>query len=180
MLQYEYKRNTITYLIVIFLCFIVYILYICIWKGRSYYEQKRRKERLWYYCYGNRSGCIDTNVCMKTDISIIIVVAILYLINQSVKNSIDIAIVGTFFRCYYNDLICGIAFPAYCNLLLGIKNKSLNKLWKIVLLLLICGIVWETVPVILFDHGVSDIFDIFYYIAGGMLYYINRKFQKYI
>lgn len=115
---------------------------------------------------------------MKTDALIIIAVAILYLINQSVKSSTDIEIVGTFLRCYYNDLICGIAFPAYCNLLLRTNNRSLDKLWKIVLLLLICGIVWETVPVVLFDHGVSDIFDIFYYIAGGMFYYIIQKIRK--
>ena len=112
---------------------------------------------------------------MNDDLSVIAVVSLLYLTNQSVKNNIDIEIIGSFLRCYFNDLICGIAFPAYCNLLLRTKNKSLEKLWKIVLLLVICGTVWETIPVIVFNHGVSDIFDIICYIVGGILYYIIQK-----
>lgn len=115
---------------------------------------------------------------MKSDLSVIEVVAVLYLINQSVKNNVNVEFIGSFLRCYFNDIICGIAFPAYCDLLLRTKNKSLDKLWKIVLLLFICGIAWEIVPVIFFNHGVSDVFDIVCYIVGGMLYYFIQKEVK--
>lgn len=115
---------------------------------------------------------------MRKNIVIVLLVLIAYIINQNIKNTISLPFVGSFCRCYLNDLMCGIAFPAYCNILLKTKNKALDKLWMIILLMMICGIIWETIPALAFDHGVSDVFDIISYMTGGFIYYLIIRFSK--
>lgn len=109
---------------------------------------------------------------MKINLYIILLVSCLYMINQVLKNSIDIFFLGMFFRSYYNDILCGVAFPAYCNCLLKRIGRTINYFWQIIISMFFCGLVWEIIPPVFLKFGVSDIIDIICYEAGGIIYWL--------
>lgn len=82
------------------------------------------------------------------------------------------SILSLFFHCYLNDVLCGILFPAYCNLLLENRYAALNRLWKIELLLFCCGIFWEYGAPFFVPNSISDPWDIIAYMSGGLIYWL--------
>ena len=76
-----------------------------------------------------------------------------------------------FLRCYFNDFIGSIGFTAFCDFLLRFCRKSLDRYWKVLLLMLFCGFVWEVITPIFRSDTVGDWLDVVSYIAGGSLFY---------
>lgn len=108
----------------------------------------------------------------KNNLLIIGITIILYIINQIIKTKIPVNAIRWFMSCYFNDTIGGITFIAYCNIIFGFKNKKINKLWQIELLLFFAGLFWEYVTPIFRINTVSDIWDILAYMIGGVLYWL--------
>lgn len=79
----------------------------------------------------------------RKNVFLILVTIILYIINQSIKNKISIHGIKWFMTCYFNDIIGGITFMAYCGLVFEHYHRRMTKLWQIVLLMASCGFFWE-------------------------------------
>ena len=113
---------------------------------------------------------------MKKDIRIIVIAMIIYTVNRITKAYNSIPIIGYLCKCYVNDCIGGIVFPAYVNMVLGFyKYSTITNLFHICIMMLCCGVVWESICPIFLDYSVSDFWDIVAYILGGMLYYLLRR-----
>lgn len=112
----------------------------------------------------------------KNNLILISITLVLYLINQCLKTEIPIEPIRLFMSCYFNDMIGGITFCAYCSLMLSLCNKSINKLFQILLLMFFCGIFWEYVTPLFRLNTVSDPFDILAYILGGIIYWSLLKY----
>jgi len=80
---------------------------------------------------------------------------------------------------YFNDIIGGMTFTAYTNIILSFRNITISKLWQIELLMLFCGIFWEFITPFYRVDTISDIWDIFAYMLGGLLYWIVIRKNKY-
>lgn len=66
------------------------------------------------------------------------------------------SILSLFFHCYLNDVLCGILFPAYCNLLLENRyacfKSDLWKIWTVIVLLRYFLGIWCSFLCSLFDQ----------------------------
>ena len=105
---------------------------------------------------------------------IIFLVILTYFINQIMKKSaLHSNFSGYFFRCYFNDLLCGLAFPAFVNELLIINRFiPIQKLAYIILEMFCCGLIWEYVAPQFVPTATSDPIDILCYILGGIFYWV--------
>ncbi|WP_329385511.1 hypothetical protein [Anaerofustis butyriciformans] len=116
----------------------------------------------------------------KENIVVILLFLLLYFINQIFKNTIPMNLIGTFLSCYFNDIIGGAVFIAYCNIILSLNKKKVLSLCKIELFLFICGVFWEYITPIYRVDTVSDIWDIAAYMIGGILYWLIERFKNYV
>ena len=107
---------------------------------------------------------------IKKNILIIFICFLLYLLNKVVYY--PNMFMQSFMSSHFNDILCGILFPAYCNILLENRYGLINRLWKVESLLLVCGIFWEFIAPLFISYSVSDIFDIAAYMFGGFIYWI--------
>ena len=115
----------------------------------------------------------------RKNVFLILVTIILYIINQSIKNKISIHGIKWFMTCYFNDIIGGITFMAYCGLVFEHYHRRMTKLWQIVLLMASCGFFWEYITPLYRSNTVSDIFDIIAYMGGGFLYWLIIRKSEY-
>lgn len=113
------------------------------------------------------------NSAKKRPINIIfmLVVLILYIFNNGFFKTHTTGIWYEFFVCYFNDLLCPLFFLAYCNLLLITSGRELHKLKDILLLIIICGFVWEFIGPLLKKSAVTDYGDLICYLIGAILYW---------
>lgn len=109
---------------------------------------------------------------------LILITIILYLFNQTFKSKISVELIRWFMCCYFNDMIGGITFTAYCNLVLSFNNKKLVKIWQIELLMFVCGIFWEYVTPLFRKSTVTDNWDIVAYMIGGIFYCIIIRKER--
>ena len=108
---------------------------------------------------------------IKKNLAIIAVVAVLYMLNQAVKGQISGPLLAAFMSGYFNDIICGAGFMAYCNIFIELWKRPLRKILAIEAVLLCAGLVWEYVTPILVKGSVSDLWDIAAYMLGGVIYW---------
>ncbi len=78
--------------------------------------------------------------------------------------------------CYFNDYIGSISFVAFCNALSKkfCHREFFDGLFKILLLLLCCGLFWEFITPMYRKGSVTDLGDIVAYMSGGISYYFLR------
>lgn len=76
-----------------------------------------------------------------------------------------------FMTCYFNDIIGAVAYSAYCDIAFSFFGKSLNKLYKLGIILFFSGLFWEYVTPVFRSDTVGDFFDIFAYMLGGLIYW---------
>lgn len=118
---------------------------------------------------------------IKYDIRYIVICLMVYVVNEKTKTEHSVYIIKLFFSCYLNDLMCGVLFSAYTNLVYGIFMKNLIlKQEKVIILTFVCGIGWEFVAPLFVSGSVTDILDILCYVLGSIMYvfYFRRK-EKY-
>lgn len=113
---------------------------------------------------------------MKKDFLIFIAAVSLYLLNKSAMSYYTDDTIRWFMSCYFNDIVGSVAFLAYCNFLLATQKRRLARLFHIVLLMFVCGLVWEFIAPLIREDTVTDLFDFGAYILGGCIYwYIDQK-----
>lgn len=91
-------------------------------------------------------------------------------------------VVYLFFANYANDVLGGLAFLAYTNLLFDLVKKKYRIVRVKVGLgyIFLCGLVWECVTPLFVGRSVSDWIDILAYLAGASLYYAaSSAYQKF-
>ena len=108
----------------------------------------------------------------KKNIFLIIVTLILYCVNQLIKTKIPFAHVKWFLACYFNDMVGGITFMAYCGIIFDLFNRKMMNLWEIELLMVGCGCFWEYITPLYRAITVSDPWDILAYAGGGFIYWL--------
>ena len=112
----------------------------------------------------------------KLNIWIIVITLILYTINQCTKEKICNEAISLFMCGYFNDIVGSITFMAYVNALLEFKQLSINKLWQISLIMLICSFFWEIITPLFRTSTVADFWDAVAYLIGGFFYWLILKF----
>ena len=133
------------------------------------------------HLYCNRS-CFRGNhslLFLISDIACIGIASVLYAVNKLFLCSLRIV----FFDWYFNDILAGIFFLAYTNLLLCPAKKRLNGFFCNLLYILCWGLAWEyVIPDFLPVNATSDIWDVAAYLTGGTIYatlmVILQKIQK--
>lgn len=110
----------------------------------------------------------------RKNISIIGITLALYLINQFVKVEIHIKPIRWFLSSYFNDIIGGITFMAYCGIIFELFHKKMMKLWQILLLMTCCGFFWEYITP-LYRNTISDSWDILAYVSGSFIYWLITR-----
>jgi hypothetical protein len=81
-----------------------------------------------------------------------------------------------FFNWYFNDILAGIFFLAYSNLLLLFIKRRIQKFIHCVLYIFFWGIAWEfVVPPLFKANATSDILDIIAYVTGSIIYALLAK-----
>lgn len=112
----------------------------------------------------------------KYNLTIIAITLILYSFNQITKSFIYIKAIKWFMVCYFNDIVGGITFISYCNVICGVfVNRQIIKLLQIEMLMFFCGLFWEYITPIFRKNTTSDIWDILAYMIGGFIYWIIVK-----
>lgn len=120
--------------------------------------------------------CPDRIMSRKKNLFIIGITLVLYGLNQSIKTDIPIEPIKWFMTCYFNDIIGGITFIAYCNMVFGLYSRKVLELWQIELLMFFSGIFWEYITPMFRANTISDVWDILAYMLGGFIYWlITRK-----
>ena len=109
---------------------------------------------------------------MKKNYGIMLITLTTVLLNKYLKSYISIPWLKWFMTCYFNDLVGGITFIAYCNSVFYYYKGMLYKLWRIELLLFLCGIFWEYITPLFRTDTISDPYDIMAYMCGGFIYWI--------
>ena len=108
---------------------------------------------------------------VKRDVFLVLVCCILYGVNRFLRVKLD----SIFLRCYFNDLLAGVAFPSYVNLLLSLANKRVFKLHSLLLLMFAVGCFWEFVAPIYIPYATTDVFDLVSYCCGAFIYWTTEN-----
>lgn len=124
-------------------------------------------------------GCI-IGLSLRVDIILFFGSAAGYALNKCLIKPLGLF----FFNCYFNDILAGILFPAYANILLHFAQKRMT--WPIVLLfMLFWGIFWEYAVPLFVRTATSDVWDLAAYEAGALFYILTagmicslKPFQK--
>lgn len=112
---------------------------------------------------------------MGRDWAVLLSAFALYSINRLFfRYNVDLPYIGYFLDAHFNDLMAGICFCAYTNLMLHFSRFKwrLKKLIPIMLYMAVCGLMWEYV---LRPKGVSDPWDVASYMAGGGIYFLSSS-----
>lgn len=77
---------------------------------------------------------------IRKNIILILITLVIYAINQNVKMSIANDAIRWFMTCYFNDMIGGITFTAYCCIFVELYKGSIIKLYQIEGILFLSGV----------------------------------------
>lgn len=112
------------------------------------------------------------------DAVILLVAAVLFytnefLITPAISYSAGETILHYLITSHANDLLGGIAFMAYTNLLLSLVRPELRfkKFTSIAIYIFLCGLFWEGVAPLFIANSVGDPLDILSYLIGAVLYW---------
>lgn len=108
----------------------------------------------------------------KLDIFSMIIVIVLYILNIYIKKHTS----NLFIHYYMNDMLCPIAAMSFVNIMLSIHNLRITKLFHIIILMLLGGILWEYICIN--PIRVADNIDIICYEIGGFIYWLIYTITK--
>ncbi len=110
---------------------------------------------------------------------ILIFCSFIYIINKNFNHIIEIPVLKEFCQCYLNDIVCGIAFPPYINVvLIFFKYYQLKELHYLLSLMLCFGILWEYFFPLFIPYMTSDSLDILCYVFGAFIYWLLAKAKE--
>lgn len=106
------------------------------------------------------------------NLSLAIVVFGLYLLNKS--KGLFYFLPFRFGQNHFNDVLAGMLFPAYLNLIMQLSrsDKRFTKPLELVLIALLCGFVWECCAPLFKPSAIFDLTDVACYVIGAMTYWI--------
>ena len=103
----------------------------------------------------------------------------LYTINRFLlKDAINIPVFSYFLRGHFNDLLAGVSFLAYTNMILANSRYSQYRIQRYndaIWLMIACGITWEYLFVHFRSNSISDFKDIIAYVLGGCIYILLQR-----
>ena len=77
-----------------------------------------------------------------------------------------------FMRCDFNDIFGSVVFLLILALVLSILHIKINvKLLHVLIFMLFIGILWEYVTPLYRSDTTTDVFDIFAYLSGALLFW---------
>ena len=79
---------------------------------------------------------------------------------------------------YFNDLLAGIVFIAYCNLVFLPEYPLGIGILKGMELIIMAGIFWEFITPLYLSRSVSDVYDLLAYCIGGLVCQIQHKRRR--
>lgn len=110
-------------------------------------------------------------IFVKYNFAVMILVVVLYFMNQLVFKPTSEGFLHWFLVCYFNDIIAGMMAISSFNILLSVLNIRMLSLKKILAVVLVAAVIWEF-PCQFRSDAVSDIWDVVAYECGGILYYL--------
>ena len=103
---------------------------------------------------------------------------IIYCFNKLILINISSGLVGCFFRCYLNDLVCPLFFLGYCQILFLWVGYELFSYKSCLFLGMSAGIVWEYFAPVINTRAVSDSLDLLCYFIGINIYVALIRFDQ--
>ena len=107
----------------------------------------------------------------KRDLILFLACFVLYGMHRLLRSKVDYI----FLRCYFNDLLAGVAFPAYLNISLCYVNQRVFQLHQLLLLMFAVGCFWEFVAPIYVPYATTDVYDLVAYCCGAFIYWITES-----
>lgn len=99
--------------------------------------------------------------------------ALFFLNDLVLKALLSETAVGWLFKNHFNDVLAGLAFLAYTNVLISLFRPK----WRFVRLAIIvpyifaCGLFWEYAAPLFVNDSVGDPWDLLAYVVGGLAYW---------
>lgn len=101
----------------------------------------------------------------------ILLVGILYTINRFILKIVVIKEFNIFFNHYFNDLIVPTVLLSFIDLLLFNKTNRTTLFCIKISTMFLASIFWEFVTPLYLNRSVSDIYDLFMYFLGTVIYF---------
>lgn len=117
---------------------------------------------------------------LKLNITLCLAGSLLYLLNNLCIKNINFKNkeLFAFFEGYFNDLLCPFVVFGAINTILLLKRKThIKKLYILVSISLILGIIWEIFSPKMYHRYVTDKIDIVCYLAGTIIYWLFLSFS---
>lgn len=124
--------------------------------------------------------------CLLFDAALLICCAALFYANSLVvikwlAEMFPESIAAYVAQCHLNDLLGGLAFMCYANILISLVKPEVRfkTLKATIIFMTLCGIFWEYVAPLFIVASTSDPFDILAYVLGATLYwYLSTTFAR--
>ena len=115
---------------------------------------------------------IDSIKKRPLNIVLMIVVSVLYILNNKMIKPLTTGSIHIFFVSYFNDLLCPLWFLGYVNLLMITVNKEVTRPKALFLICMSGGLVWEFFAPLIKKGSVTDPMDLLCYVFGTIAYWI--------
>ncbi len=98
--------------------------------------------------------------------------ALFFLNDLVLKDLLSQTVFGWLFKNYFNDVLAGLAFMAYTNVLLALFRPKgrIACLRFAIPYIFACGLFWEFAAPLFVAGSVGDPWDLFAYVVGGIVY----------
>ena len=103
---------------------------------------------------------------------------VLYLTNQIVFKKCFTGIVGYFYNCFFNDLICQLFFLPYVQIFLIWAEREIKNYIGFLIVGMVAGLIWEFLAPLINAKAVTDIYDLICYFVGVHIYYVITIVEK--
>lgn len=115
---------------------------------------------------------------LALDTSVLAICFVLFEANEYLvkpwHSSSDGGLMGYLIQCHANDVLGGIAFLAYSNLLIDLVKPDVRfkRLPTVLVFIFLCGLFWEIAAPAFVAESVGDPIDLLAYMLGGCLYWL--------
>lgn len=113
----------------------------------------------------------------KTDLICCCISIIIYCVNKGLLQGNVSGALAYFTSCYLNDLMAPIFVLALSSMLLKRIGYELKKLWTIMLMGIVAGLIWEFIIPLFKTSSVTDPYDLLCYAIGSFVYYWIKKLE---
>lgn len=109
---------------------------------------------------------------VRLNVRMIILGLLLFGVNEVCLKTI---VSWSWIHFYFNDLLAGMVFMAYCNLVFLPDDPRGLGIRRGMVLIAAAGVFWEFITPLYLSRSVSDVHDLLAYGIGGLLCQIEHK-----